>query len=169
MYLLQLSVVLKACSWQNIYPMDYYAYSSLGEWTVNNDSHRPVKNTARTVRGSAPVKSCDIVETLTNTSCTNASKNSNLCASTVENSTETRLRATNINLNSKTCDCSSKLAVTCVTAAGNTDDTTTASYRCQTVEDNSVHVSGSKLISAAKSSELCDSCKCSCTVNENCT
>ncbi|XP_066295537.1 2-(3-amino-3-carboxypropyl)histidine synthase subunit 1-like [Branchiostoma lanceolatum] len=35
------SVALDAISWQNTYPMDFYANASLGPWTVNNEKHRP--------------------------------------------------------------------------------------------------------------------------------
>lgn len=38
-----MAVALKNMEWQDTYPMDYYAYDSLGPWTVNNDVHRPVR------------------------------------------------------------------------------------------------------------------------------
>ncbi|KAI8507356.1 Diphthamide biosynthesis protein 1 [Branchiostoma belcheri] len=37
------SVALDAIAWQNTYPMDFYANSSLGPWTVNNEKHRPAR------------------------------------------------------------------------------------------------------------------------------
>ncbi|XP_041349563.1 2-(3-amino-3-carboxypropyl)histidine synthase subunit 1-like isoform X2 [Gigantopelta aegis] len=37
----ELSVALKSTSWQEVYPMDFYANDSLGPWTVNNETHRP--------------------------------------------------------------------------------------------------------------------------------
>ena len=40
---LQASVVLKQIEWQTIYPMDFYANSGLGPWTVNNEQHRPAR------------------------------------------------------------------------------------------------------------------------------
>ncbi|KAK7088781.1 2-(3-amino-3-carboxypropyl)histidine synthase subunit 1-like isoform X2 [Littorina saxatilis] len=39
----ELSVALKNAEWKDTYPMDYYAYDSLGPWTVNNEVHRPVR------------------------------------------------------------------------------------------------------------------------------
>lgn len=30
------------------YPMDYYAYSSLGPWTNNHETHRPERKARRT-------------------------------------------------------------------------------------------------------------------------
>lgn len=33
-------VGLKQTQWQNEYPMDFYAYESLGNWTVNNKDNR---------------------------------------------------------------------------------------------------------------------------------
>ena len=38
----QASVALQAIEWQKKYPMDFYANSSLGPWTVNNEANRPV-------------------------------------------------------------------------------------------------------------------------------
>ena len=43
MVLLQMSVALDSVSWQSVYPMDYYAYESLGPWTNNNQVHRPAR------------------------------------------------------------------------------------------------------------------------------
>ena len=37
------AVALKRASWQDVYPMDFYANSSLGPWTVNNESHRAAR------------------------------------------------------------------------------------------------------------------------------
>ena len=34
-------VALSQTEWQSVYPMDFYANESLGEWTVNNEKHRP--------------------------------------------------------------------------------------------------------------------------------
>lgn len=34
-------VALSQADWQTVYPMDFYANESLGEWTVNNEKHRP--------------------------------------------------------------------------------------------------------------------------------
>jgi 2-(3-amino-3-carboxypropyl)histidine synthase len=33
-------VVLNQAKWKADYPMDYYSYESLGDWTVNNTSNR---------------------------------------------------------------------------------------------------------------------------------
>lgn len=33
-------VSLKEAKWQSNYPMDFYAYDSLGNWTVNNPENR---------------------------------------------------------------------------------------------------------------------------------
>eukprot|EP00794_Sanderia_malayensis_P014245 gene14245-15730_t len=41
----ELMVSLSAVEWQGTYPMDFYSNSSLGEWTVNNEKHRPVRQT----------------------------------------------------------------------------------------------------------------------------
>jgi 2-(3-amino-3-carboxypropyl)histidine synthase len=42
------SVALQTVSWQNVYPMDYYAGpDSLGPWTVNHASHRPARAAER--------------------------------------------------------------------------------------------------------------------------
>jgi len=37
----EMSVALQQCPWQDVYPMDYYANDSLGNWTVNNEENRP--------------------------------------------------------------------------------------------------------------------------------
>lgn len=37
----EMSVALDSASWQDVYPMDYYANDSLGAWTPNNAKHRP--------------------------------------------------------------------------------------------------------------------------------
>ena len=37
------SVALASLDWQDVYPMDFYANSSLGPWAVNNEAHRPVR------------------------------------------------------------------------------------------------------------------------------
>lgn len=34
-------VALSQTEWNSIYPMDFYANESLGDWTVNNEKHRP--------------------------------------------------------------------------------------------------------------------------------
>ncbi|GAB1609828.1 2-(3-amino-3-carboxypropyl)histidine synthase subunit 1-like [Argonauta hians] len=39
----EMSVALKQVSWQDRYPMDFYANDSLGPWTVNNEKHRPIR------------------------------------------------------------------------------------------------------------------------------
>jgi 2-(3-amino-3-carboxypropyl)histidine synthase len=36
----EVSVCLEQISYQDVYPTDYYAYDSLGPWTVNNVTHR---------------------------------------------------------------------------------------------------------------------------------
>ena len=36
-----MSVALQKSTWQDVYPMDYYANDSLGPWTVNNEANRP--------------------------------------------------------------------------------------------------------------------------------
>uniref|UniRef100_A0A6I8NX73 2-(3-amino-3-carboxypropyl)histidine synthase subunit 1 n=1 Tax=Ornithorhynchus anatinus TaxID=9258 RepID=A0A6I8NX73_ORNAN len=41
------SVALKDIPWQQPYPMDFYAGSSLGPWTVNHPSHQPARGPAR--------------------------------------------------------------------------------------------------------------------------
>lgn len=42
MSVLQASVVLDEIEWQGDYPMDFYASTSLGPWTVNNEHNRQV-------------------------------------------------------------------------------------------------------------------------------
>jgi len=37
----EMSVALQKSTWQDVYPMDYYANDSLGPWTVNNEANRP--------------------------------------------------------------------------------------------------------------------------------
>ena len=37
------SVALKIATWQEVYPMDFYANDSLGPWTVNNEVHKHTK------------------------------------------------------------------------------------------------------------------------------
>ena len=39
-YFFKLAVALHQCSWQSVYPMDFYANESLGDWTVNNAAYR---------------------------------------------------------------------------------------------------------------------------------
>ena len=40
------AVALRCSSWQEeVYPMDFYANSSLGPWTVNNEVHKPKHKT----------------------------------------------------------------------------------------------------------------------------
>ena len=39
-YFFKLAVALRQCSWQSVYPMDFYANESLGDWTVNNAAYR---------------------------------------------------------------------------------------------------------------------------------
>ncbi|XP_068126182.1 2-(3-amino-3-carboxypropyl)histidine synthase subunit 1 [Hyperolius riggenbachi] len=51
------SVALKEAEWQKTYPMDFYANQSLGPWTVNHESHRPPRVTARQSKPSHPRKS----------------------------------------------------------------------------------------------------------------
>ena len=43
----QASVALQAIEWQKDYPMDFYSYSSLGAWTVNNEANRPAVKARR--------------------------------------------------------------------------------------------------------------------------
>ena len=43
------TVALRQASWQEVYPMDYYASDSLGPWTPNNVAHRPVRKAAHKV------------------------------------------------------------------------------------------------------------------------
>lgn len=43
----EVSVALKKAEWNSRYPMDFYAYSSLGNWTVNNEANRPQRPTRR--------------------------------------------------------------------------------------------------------------------------
>lgn len=38
----EVSVALKKVEWRERYPMDFYAYDSAGNWTVNNVDNRPV-------------------------------------------------------------------------------------------------------------------------------
>lgn len=47
----ELSVALKDAEWRQRYPMDFYAYSSAGNWTVNHETNRPARKPRR-----APVK-----------------------------------------------------------------------------------------------------------------
>lgn len=37
------AVALREASWQEVYPMDYYAGDSLGPWTPNNAAHKPAR------------------------------------------------------------------------------------------------------------------------------
>ena len=39
-FFFKLAVALGQCSWQSVYPMDFYANESLGDWTVNNAAYR---------------------------------------------------------------------------------------------------------------------------------
>lgn len=53
------AVALKAIQWQPDYPMDFYAADSLGGWTPNHPSNRPVRNKGPrrkhvTVRSESP-------------------------------------------------------------------------------------------------------------------
>lgn len=42
------AVALKAANWQEkCYPMDFYANTSLGPWTVNNEAHRPTRESGK--------------------------------------------------------------------------------------------------------------------------
>lgn len=43
----ELSVALKTSEWRSRYPMDFYAYDSAGNWTVNNESNRPARTKPR--------------------------------------------------------------------------------------------------------------------------
>ena len=45
-------VALSQADWQTVYPMDFYANESLGEWTVNNERHRPKRPSRTGVRNS---------------------------------------------------------------------------------------------------------------------
>ncbi|XP_044129925.1 2-(3-amino-3-carboxypropyl)histidine synthase subunit 1-like, partial [Bufo gargarizans] len=49
-------VALKETEWQKTYPMDFYSNQSLGPWTVNHESHRPPRVTARQTKGPLPRK-----------------------------------------------------------------------------------------------------------------
>ena len=40
-------VSLKQVEWQKEYPMDFYANDSLGNWTVNDPTNRPIRATQR--------------------------------------------------------------------------------------------------------------------------
>ncbi|XP_067932448.1 2-(3-amino-3-carboxypropyl)histidine synthase subunit 1-like [Watersipora subatra] len=37
------SVALQKCQWRQRYPMDFYAYDSAGNWTVNHENNRPAR------------------------------------------------------------------------------------------------------------------------------
>ncbi|XP_063812191.1 2-(3-amino-3-carboxypropyl)histidine synthase subunit 1 isoform X2 [Pseudophryne corroboree] len=50
------SVALKEAEWQNTYPMDFYSNQSLGPWTVNHESHRPSRVSARQTKNPRPRK-----------------------------------------------------------------------------------------------------------------
>ncbi|KAG8590174.1 hypothetical protein GDO81_006666 [Engystomops pustulosus] len=50
------SVALREAEWQKTYPMDFYSNQSLGPWTVNHESHRPPRATARQTKGLLPKK-----------------------------------------------------------------------------------------------------------------
>ena len=43
----ELSVALKKSEWRRRYPMDFYAYESAGNWTVNNEENRPKRPARR--------------------------------------------------------------------------------------------------------------------------
>ena len=48
---------MKKAKWEKTYPMDYYANSSLGPWTVNNEVNRPVRvRKTRTDAGKKPAQ-----------------------------------------------------------------------------------------------------------------
>lgn len=49
-------MALKEAEWQKTYPMDFYSNQSLGPWTVNHESHRPLRVTTRHTKGSLPRK-----------------------------------------------------------------------------------------------------------------
>ncbi|XP_006863297.1 PREDICTED: diphthamide biosynthesis protein 1 [Chrysochloris asiatica] len=51
------AVVLRDISWQQPYPMDFYAGSSLGPWTVNHGQHRPPKTPDRQALGKVQERS----------------------------------------------------------------------------------------------------------------
>lgn len=61
------AVALRDISWQQPYPMDFYAGSSLGPWTVNHGRERPLQAAGRLAleevqEGSArpsPAGACD--------------------------------------------------------------------------------------------------------------
>ncbi|XP_023930112.1 2-(3-amino-3-carboxypropyl)histidine synthase subunit 1 isoform X2 [Lingula anatina] len=46
----EVSVALDSVAWQQRYPMDYYANSSLGQWTVNHEANRPSRTRKRIPR-----------------------------------------------------------------------------------------------------------------------
>lgn len=39
----EVSVALKRSEWRQRYPMDFYAYDSAGNWTVNHETNRPAR------------------------------------------------------------------------------------------------------------------------------
>lgn len=61
----EMSVALEQVSWQERYPMDFYANDSLGPWTPNNEKHRP----ARPVRSRPRPRIAVKVECETNCNC----------------------------------------------------------------------------------------------------
>ena len=53
-------VALSETEWQSTYPMDFYANESLGEWTVNNEKHRPkrtnIKQSSKGIQNTVPAQ-----------------------------------------------------------------------------------------------------------------
>ena len=50
----EVSVALKKSNWRDRYPMDFYAYDSAGNWTVNHETNRPVRK--RPIRKHISIK-----------------------------------------------------------------------------------------------------------------
>ncbi|KAK3095287.1 hypothetical protein FSP39_012811 [Pinctada imbricata] len=68
----EMSVALDNVSWQEVYPMDFYANDSLGPWTVNNEKHRPVRKKRTKVPIQKDDKFSDKQTSDVKQSCSNA-------------------------------------------------------------------------------------------------
>ena len=56
-------MALSQTEWQAVYPMDFYANESLGDWTVNNEKLRPKRPTRKPNEGAKLGKNKETVTT----------------------------------------------------------------------------------------------------------
>ncbi|XP_065055136.1 2-(3-amino-3-carboxypropyl)histidine synthase subunit 1-like [Rhopilema esculentum] len=59
----EVMVALSQTEWQEVYPMDFYANESLGDWTVNNERHRPKRPIRKPNEGAKLGKNKETVTT----------------------------------------------------------------------------------------------------------